>query len=165
MRLNLLYPVEILLSKLKGLLWIVFKLDWVLVSNKVLTWAKSTGNSRIALFFPATSITFDGWTIGIWLASDFNPLRTTATVNSQFSFARGLRAWFIRMARVHTLMAASFFQLKTALTTTICHQLLDTAEATTCRMTDFLAFVTTLKLFFADLTAVGSASMTKDVSH
>ena len=117
------------------------------------------------MLLPASGITFDWWSVGIRLASHFNPFGTTSTVDTQFSLARRRRTRLIRVTRVHALMATFWFDLHAALTTTIFHQFFKTVEAFSGWMTYFLALVTTLEFNIADLAAVWNALVAELIGH
>ena len=164
-RLNLLDPVEVLLRKLECLLRVVLELDGGLVCSEVLAGAEGTCDACIPLLFPATSVALYGRTVGVRLARDFYPLGTAAAVDSNLSFAGGVWARLVGMARVHTLVAAGFFDLEAPLTTAVLHQVIYADETAASWMADLLAFMAARKLLLANLATVRSALVAEDVGH
>lgn len=82
MRLKLLNPGQVLLSKLDCFLWVVLELDLVLVCSETFTAAKSCGDTSFSLLFPAASIAIDRRPIWIRFARNLNPSLTTSAVDS-----------------------------------------------------------------------------------
>jgi alpha-ketoglutarate-dependent taurine dioxygenase len=69
------------------------------------------------------------------------------------------------MTTVHALMATFWFDLHATLSATIFHEFFDAVEATTSRMTYFLALVAALELILADLATVWRALVAENVGH
>lgn len=82
MRLKLLNPSQVLLSKLDCFLWVVLKLDLVLVCSEILTTSKSCSNASFSLLFPAASIAIDRRPIWVRLASHLDPSLTASAVDA-----------------------------------------------------------------------------------
>lgn len=164
-RLNFLHPLHVLFCELDRLLGIVLKLDAVLVGHEVLTAAKSTGNPLISLLLPATGVAINRRAIGVGLASHFDPLGSTDTVDAQFSLAWGVRAGLVGMARCHALVPAGRFDLAASLAAPICHKLFLACKALAGLMTDLRAFMTAWQLFFANLTTILRLFMAENVRH
>ena len=164
-RLDLLDPLEVLLSKLYRLFWIVLKLDGVFVSNEVLTRSKSVGNASVSLLLPAAGITLNGWSIRVRLATYLHPLCTTTAVNAKLCFTRRAWTWLVWMAWYHTFVTALRLFLKASLSATLLLQFFYTGKAPTRKVANFLTLVTALKEHFAYLSAVRGTFVTEYICH
>ena len=164
LRLNLLDPSQVLLSKLDSLLRIVLELESLLILVKVLTCTKGIGNLSVSLLFPATCITLNRWSVWIRLASDFDPFGIASTVDSKFGLAWRIWTRLIWMTISHALVSALLPNLHASLATTILVELFNAIEAFTSRMANASALMTTRQGCITDLTTVRSASVTKFAS-
>ena len=119
LRLNLLDPSEVLLSKLDSFLRIVLELESFLVLVKVLSSSKGIGNPSVSLLLPAASIALYWWPVWIRLASDFDPLCIASTVDSKFGLAWRIWTRLRWMTICHALVTTFLPNLHASLATSI----------------------------------------------
>ena len=163
--LELLHPLQIILSELELLLRVVVELDRALVGSKVFAVTERISNASLTLLFPASSITFDGRSIWIRLADNFDPLLAACAVNAQLRFTGRSWARPVRMARSHTFVTALRSYLHALFATAILHKLFHRVEAFARFVTNLNALVTTGQIYTANLAAVWCRLVAENISE